>query len=620
MTKLIVPKKIDKDQYYVPQGCPTPEIPFEQFYQKFETVAEIVKTKEWKECYSNFYNFNSYELGIKCYESMENLSPDRQEEEYLKCVNSFQYFCHRYVKIIHPSFGLIPFILYKYQQRVVRDYMANRFAILRKFRQAGLTTISVLKGWWECQFQTDRQILVMSKTDREAKAAGEVINIAVKELPSWLAPKMSKSNEHERHFVETGSRMWFYTPEAARSKSISWVIIDEAAHIEGMYDHWKAMYPVISTGGSCAVISTVAGMGNWYEETYHKAEARKNDFHIINLNYWEHPLYSNPKWEKENRANLGEKAWAQEILGSFLGSGDTFISADMVKELTIKTKDKGPIRISNKEYKNNSEIATEYGWEDGALWVWELPKEGHSYIIGTDCADGLGEGADNSAIQVVDENTLEQVAEYYSNNTKPHIFSQILYNIGTLYNNALIVVENTGIGASIVNALQIDLAYENIYYDVKNKRAKAGVVLSKNNRPQFLEALQNRILTRTLGINSIRLVNELNTFVYNHKTKKPEAQRGKHDDAIMAMCLALYIRDSQARDLPIGFKQVETTLKTYNKDTLEEIKNEILSDMKLEDFSLGEEAITYSNNNNNDEFPAVMFRRKHEKILKEFGW
>jgi phage FluMu gp28-like protein len=53
------------------------------------------------------------------------------------------------------------------------------------------------------------------------------------------------------------------------------LIIDEAAFIEKMDDHWKAMYPTLSTGGNCIAISTVNGIGNWYEETYTKAQDKK---------------------------------------------------------------------------------------------------------------------------------------------------------------------------------------------------------------------------------------------------------------------------------------------------------------------------------------------------------
>ncbi|MEL4395654.1 hypothetical protein AAEH73_21830, partial [Shewanella algae] len=85
---------------------------------------------------------------------------DRQEVEFEKCALSFFYFCHKYVKILHPKKGLSPFILYKYQRRVIKDYNNNRFNIISKFRQGGLTTVTLLWSLWKCIFDLDQQIMV----------------------------------------------------------------------------------------------------------------------------------------------------------------------------------------------------------------------------------------------------------------------------------------------------------------------------------------------------------------------------------------------------------------------------------------------------------------------------
>ena len=50
-----------------------------------------------------------------------------------------------------------------------------------------------------------------------------------------------------------------------------------------MEKHWKAMWPILSTGGSCTLVSTVNGLGNWYQETYHDAQEGRNKFHVIDL-------------------------------------------------------------------------------------------------------------------------------------------------------------------------------------------------------------------------------------------------------------------------------------------------------------------------------------------------
>jgi len=101
-------------------------------------------------------------------------------------------------------------------------------------------------------------------------------------------------------------------------------VVDEAAFIDNMEEIWADMYPTVATGGNVIVVSTVNGIGNWYHKMWVDAKAERNGFNVIDLHYTEHPQYRKPGWADEARANLGPRLFAQEILGSFLGSGETF--------------------------------------------------------------------------------------------------------------------------------------------------------------------------------------------------------------------------------------------------------------------------------------------------------
>ncbi len=399
------------------------------------------KYKTLKDYYNSFdteyYDFDKEEIEIDPDESIEAMSDydfNKQRKETMRCALSFNYFATKYVKIMHPKRGLIPFILFKYQREVISEYEKHRFNIIRKFRQGGLTTVTELWGLWRCLFKLDQQILFLSKTDSEAITAGEIVNTAVKYLPTWMQPvKDGKWNDHKKEFYETGSKMHFGTPERARGLAITYLILDEAAFIPDMEKHWKAMYPTLSTGGNCIVVSTVNGLGNWYEETYHAAKETKNSFNIIDLEYTRHPDYHNDKWVAEQRSQLGEKGWQQEVLGSFLGSGETYIPAHIIGELQQATRNNHPKRKLFKKYANATDI-NESGkddWNsDGAMWIWKEPIDEHDYIIGVDAAEGVGDDGDNSAMQIFDSGTLEQVAEFYSNLVPPYIFAQVINEIG----------------------------------------------------------------------------------------------------------------------------------------------------------------------------------------------
>ena len=589
-----------------------PERSFYDFYKEFDTMAELIASVEFKEIFSQFYAFTPDELDIvmETEEEVEaygnpdhpKYDPEYIQREIIKCATNFYYFAHKYIKILHPIEGLLPCVCYKYQRRTIDCYEKHQFNILSKCRQGGLTTTAVIWALWKCMFRTHQQVILLSKTDREALSAGEIAKRAIEHLPSWLSPELDKHNEHVRQFAETGSALSFYTPEAARGKAVTIMLIDEAAFIPDMEQYWKDMYPVISTGGSCVVISTVNGVGNWYEETYHKAESKENDFNVIEIDYWEHPDYCDPHWVKKTYANLGKRGWDQEVMRSFMGSGESYIPTNIITELTNFTKNLQPVRFAFETWRESAERRIE--WDQGALWIFKEPIDGHEYIIGVDSAEGVGRGGDSSCFQVIDAINLEQVAEFYSNTIPPNVFSQIVYQIGVYYNTALVAIENNGVGGAVASTLQHDLAYDHLYYKLagKGSQNKTGVQITATNRPVYLEALQHRIV--------------------NTKTKRAEAQRGKHDDAIMALCIALWVRNDTMRDVPIGAEVTEDFAKIFDSDTFKQIRQEILNESP-EDWITVPEAEDPTIIPGLDESLAGLsldFRRKHEKLLREFGW
>lgn len=589
------------------------------------------KYKTLKKYYSSlydpeYYDFDDYQIEIdpdETADQINNYDVNKQQEEIVKCVESFPYFCQKYIKILHPTKGLIPFVIFKYQARCIREYAAHRFNIISKFRQGGLTTVTLLYGLWKCMFELDQQIMTLSKTDREAVGTGMIIDRAIEHMPIWLKPqKDGKWNDHLKQFPDTGGALQFYSPEAARGKSVTFLIIDEAAFIPDMEDHWKAMWPVLSTGGSCVLVSTVNGLGNWYEETYTNAKDGKNKFHVIDLDYWEHPDYSpknNPDWEREQRAQLGERGFLQEVLRSFLGSGETFIPSDKLAELDQNLRNVYPSKKMFAKYANK-DMSSEEDVDDfnkGALWIWNEPIEGHEYVLGVDGAEGVGQDGDNSCIQILDMTSLEQVGEFYSNTIAPHDFAQLVNEIGVLYNSALIAVEDMGPGGIILQMLQHDFYYENLFYANRNSKVmKAGIKMSVNNRPIILQGFQSRIMNSSVKIKSRRLLREMKTFEFNSTTKKIQAAKGKHDDAIMSMAISLYARDQTIRDVPLGTNASEIRGKT--QESLSDIRDELRKGLKE---SIIDKITKKEKTAEDFEHDLILsMYRKQNDLIKTFGW
>jgi len=601
----------------------------EDFYKHGGKILKRGEGKKSRLQYDpDYFTLDKYELEIdpdETIESVEAYDADRQRKEIIKCYNSFAYFCHKYVKILHPMDGLIPFVLYNYQRKVIQEYEDHRFNIISKFRQGGLTTVTLLWGMWRCMFQLDQQIMILGRTDRDATDIGMMVDRSIENFPEWLKPKKDgKWNDHMKMFTDTGSALKFHSPEAARGKSVTFLIVDEAAFIDDMDKHWKAMWPILSTGGGCTLVSTVNGLGNWYEQTYHEAQEKQNRFNVIDLDYWEHPDYNDDEWVKEQKAQLGEKGFLQEVLREFLGSGDTYFSAKIITQLTEQIRNNYPSRKLFPKWVNKSGRIAVLESEDhnkGAMWVWKEPIDGHEYIIGADASEGQGNNNDNCCFQVIDTATLEQVAEFYSNIIVPHEFAQVMNEVGIYYNNALVVVENMGPGGAVLSNLQFTLFYENLFYEsLKSANVKPGIKIGVANRSLYLESLQNRLLNQTVRINSMRFVMELQTFEYNPVTRKAEAQKGKHDDAIMSMCMALYVRDSMLRDIPFGAEVPKEVTATLKAQVYEEIKRELMEG-KPEDFLMDDE-IDLLAPDKDTVLPGVLFnvQRNNDRLLREFGW
>lgn len=543
------------------------------------------------------------------------------KDEIKKCAKSFKYFCENYVKILHPEQGLVLFKLYSYQERVIESLIKHRFNIVSKFRQAGLTTLAAAFSLWKCMFHFDFRVLVISKTDREAVDVGKKVQIMIDNLPDWLKPKMRNNSAHEKDFEETNGIMWFYTPEAARSKSASLLIVDEAAFIKKMHEHWKSMYPVLATGGSCAVISTVNGMGNWYEETYHEAKAKKNVFNIIEIDYKEHPEYNTPEWEKTMRANMGEKAWNQEILRQFGSSGDTYLPGELIQLIQSQIEEPRrklfPEWDSSSYEKSNQLSNVEY--VKGALWEWSPPEPGKEYLISVDTGAGLGETCDSSTFQVIDIEKYEQVAEFQSNIIPIFDFAKIVNEIGIFYNDALLVIENNSIGTGVIQLLINKLNYENIFYEKNGaSKEKAGLKITRDNRQNILETMKTFFAKGIFQSKSYRLYNEFLTFVVNRNTNKPQATSKRHDDLIMSLANGLYILDqnNSISTSVINFQNdVMSNLATQGLDEIKKSLEEGLeTDLQLEDLGIDELVI------NNINYKNKLFTREHDQLLKSFGF
>jgi len=470
------------------------------------------------------------------------------KQEFVKCKNDPSHFASNYVKVTHPVRGLVNFDLYPFQKRLLSEFKSHRFNILRKFRQAGCTTLTAAYALHSCIFNDHFTTVILSKGDAESTEVLDRIRVMYEELPVWLKPKLVEINKHNIRFAnQSVIKSRPSSKQSGRSLSASLLIIDEAAFIEYIDTIWAAAYPVISTGGSVIALSTVNGIGNWFARTYEEAKNGESEFNAIDINWKDHPEYRRQEgyewlyeqmlqkdppinvdqWETITRSNLSHKQWLQEYECEFLGTGNTFIDGEILKQLQENI---------NKQY------WTKY---NNRMRIWKDPNPSHEYVIGADCA--LGRGLDYSAFHIIDAYNGEQVAEFYSNRTTLNDFAKILAAEGKIYNLAQILPERNLIGHNLIYFLKDVEEYENLFLD---DHREVGLQLTDTLRRQILVNMDENIRSIKIKLNSERTINELLTFIID-ESNKYTADTNCHDDLVMSLALTCHCLNNLIGTTPI---------------------------------------------------------------------
>ena len=204
---------------------------------------------------------------------------------------------------------------------------------------------------------------------------------------------------------------------------------------------------------------------------------------------------------------------------------------------------------------------TNASWQDdpkGFISIYKEPDETHPYVIGGDTA---GTGSDYFVGQVVDNITSEQVA-VLRRQTDEDVYAKQMYCLGQYYNNALVGIETN---FSTYPVMELErLAYPNQYVrervdDYTHAIQRSfGFRTDTKTRPVAIAGLVKAARDDINIICDKTTLEEMLTFVRD-EAFKPVAEEGAHDDCVMALAIAHYIRPQQSY-LPIDISvEVEWT-------------------------------------------------------------
>ena len=393
------------------------------------------------------------------------------------------------------------FIPFQVQEELIQSIEAHQYTIILKSRQVGAS--ETVCSYLLCRALTEPGFaaVVFSKTAQDSGALGKRIRAQAASIEDSSIRFLTESNS-ELAFEGLGT-IYFLpaTPRAARGiPSVSVVVMDEAAFLEGASSIYTAALPTMATlgtKGKLVLLSTPNGMGNLFSDLWNSGG--DDQWNRFKIHYSQIPIYANdPDWARktQEKAKLTDRAWQQEFELSFIASESQVFQPDLIK----------------KACKGN---------------LIECGLINRDYIIGVDPAGG---GDDFWCASVLDitKPPYRVVGLFRCRYKSSDWAIQQIIELCENFVPRQVIVERNGVGAVVSEILSKALS-------------KYQVVPYNTNRPNKL-ANTDRI---TYFLEREELLLPFDPFhdemMVFRQTEKGErcAAEGGHDDAVMSLALAL---------------------------------------------------------------------------------
>jgi hypothetical protein len=425
-------------------------------------------------------------------------------------------------------------IVLKARQMGVSTWIAGQF-FLRTITHPGTVTVQVAHTQ-EAAEQIFRIVHRFLALLPESLGAGALQN-AQRSAQRIVFPEIDSE-----YLVETaGDR------NAGRGLTITNLHCTELARWPG--DAAETLYGLLATlspAGQLAMESTPMGASGCFWKEWQEAEKTNTVRHFFP--WWLEPAYvAAPPEEaslteaerqlmrehnlrpeqigyrrqiQRNFRGLAKQEYAEDPSACFLASGDCFFETAAIDARLQAIED--PV-----EQRHN-----------GALHLWLTPQAGREYLVAVDPAGG-GTSGDFTAIQVLDLDSGLQCAESRSRLT-PLETAREAAALAHEYRGALLAVERNNQGEAVLAHLRATCRYDRIF----QQDERDGWLTTSHSRPQMLGYLGAALVEAPGLFSSERLLRECRSFV-RQASGRAEAQAGEHDDCVMAMALALAVREEK---------------------------------------------------------------------------
>lgn len=464
---------------------------------------------------------------------------------------------------------------------------ANRYLVLVGGGGSGKSVFAASKTIYRCMTEPGHKFLVVRKvgdTLRDSVFA-ELVNCierwGMREL--WKIPK-GRSSEIYLKCLNGSEILFFGLDSVEKRKSIQGITgiwIEEASELDpGDYRQLnirlrgKTKYPK-----QMIISFNPIYKGHWLEGEFLNPDwsSKKPDATTHHSTYKDNKfLDEESKLVLESFKDTDPYYYTVYCLGEWGVLGKTIFPAKIVNERIAYLRNRKPLKrgFFVYEYKEEKIVDKTIRWiddpETGYISIYEESRRGYPYVIGGDTA---GEGSDFFTGQVLNNVTGQQVA-VLKHQFDEDLYAKQMYCLGKHYNNALLGIE-TNFSTYPVKELQ-RLGYTNQFRRevedqiTKKLRPVYGFQTNKLTRPYVISNLVTVVREQPELFNDIGTLEEMLTFVRN-ENGKAEAQDGKHDDLIMGLAIAHYVREQQtyepeAEQPPAQEKLINKLRPKENKD------------------------------------------------------
>ncbi len=453
-------------------------------------------------------------------------------------------------------YGMTKFKPYPASIDLWKTYLQNRFVLVLKPRQIGISWTFASIYCWKMVTKAMSRTLIISKGDDEAKKFLSHVKFIFSNLlngtPWEGQPPLN----------------WRLDPDSTQTIGIQWdksknlcseVIALPCTGTSGTsytatdvfcdeWDKWRttgtdvsiqsqsysALKPTIDrTGGHLCGCSTseILEPESFFKDLWRKSKIGENPFvpRFYDVTY--HPLYS-PEWFDAIKLEYSGRDYQRRQ--------DYPVSED--EALTPPGEERifpGADRLLD-ESRN-------YTWTQEKPWVHILYPfvSGWRYVAGADVASGHGQ--DYSVLTIIGQKGLDS-AVCAVIRTKTHTtneFASEIYNVCERYHFPLLSVERNAMGVSVVDDL-VAMKYPRLYFKDENarKQNKPGITTGQSARQRgpseegekWIWKLAKDINSGILKTHFVPMIEELRDFYWIDN--KAQSRRGMNDDTVMSLAIA----------------------------------------------------------------------------------